>query len=292
MDAPNPSATPTFASRTPLRIGAIGLKVRDLARLTGFYRDVLGLAVLEHGDDRATLGTGGVPLVELEFRPDAKPDDPRTAGLYHTAFLMPTRGDLARWVLHVARNKVPLTGASDHAVSEAFYLDDPEGNGVEVYCDRPPETWQWTGDDLKITTDPLDIDDILREVPPTAPYAGAPDGMRIGHVHLRVGDVARAETFYRDALGLDVTRRRHGASFMSSGRYHHHLAGNVWHSAGAGRRDKSRAGLSWFAFEAADAAAFNAAQTRLAQAGIELRATPTGVEADDPWGTRMRITRA
>src|SRR5262245_14076671 len=116
MDAPNPSATPTFASRTPLHIGAIGLKVRDLPRLTGFYRDALGLAVLEQGADRATLGAGGVPLVELEHRPDAKPDDARTAGLYHTAFLMPTRADLARWVLHVARNKVPLTGASDHAV--------------------------------------------------------------------------------------------------------------------------------------------------------------------------------
>jgi catechol 2,3-dioxygenase len=292
MDAPNPSATPTFASRTPLHIGAIGLKVRDLAHLTGFYRDALGLAVLEHGNDRATLGAGGVPLVELEHQPDAKPDDPRTAGLYHTAFLMPTRADLARWILHVARNKVPLTGASDHAVSEAFYLDDPEGNGIEVYSDRPSETWEWTGNDLKITTDPLDIDDILREVPPTAAYPGAPDGLRIGHVHLRVGDVARAETFYRDALGLDVTRRRHGASFMSSGRYHHHLAGNVWHSAGAGRRDESRAGLSWFAFDAADAAGFDAAKTRLGLAGIELSATPTGIEAEDPWGTRMRVTRA
>src|SRR5215831_5077604 len=120
MDAPNPSATPTFASRTPLHIGAIGLKVRDLDRLTGFYRDVLGLAVLDRDKD-------------------------------HTALLMPTRTDLARWLLHVARRKVPLTGASDHAVSEAFYLDDPEGNGVEVYCDRPAETWEWTGPDLKIT---------------------------------------------------------------------------------------------------------------------------------------------
>src|SRR4051794_37817927 len=135
MDAPNPSATPTFANRTPLHIGALGLTVRDLGRLTEFYHGVLGFSVLERGNDRATLGAGGVPLIELEHRPDAKPDDPRSAGLYHTAFLMPTRADLARWILHVARNKVPLTGASDHAVSEAFYLDDPEGNGVEVYSD-------------------------------------------------------------------------------------------------------------------------------------------------------------
>jgi catechol 2,3-dioxygenase len=291
MDAPNPSATPTFASRTPLHVGAVGLKVRDLARLTDFYGDVLGLAVLDRGKDSAVLGAGDVPLLHLEHRPDAKPDDPRTAGLYHTAFLMPTRGDLARWILHVARNKVPLTGASDHAVSEAFYLDDPEGNGIEVYRDRAAETWQWTSGDLKMTTDPLDIEDIVREVSPDTDYPGAPGGLRIGHVHLRVGDVARAETFYRDALGLDVTRRRHGATFMSSGRYHHHIAGNVWHSAGAGQRDESRAGLSWLSLEAADATAFDAAQARLARAGVALAPIPAGVEAADPWGTRLRITR-
>jgi catechol 2,3-dioxygenase len=292
MDAPNPSATPTFASRTPLHVGAIGLKVRDLDRLTHFYRDVLGLSVLDRRKDGATLGAGGAVLVELEHRPDAKPDDSREAGLYHTAFLMPTRADLARWILHVARNKTPLTGASDHAVSEAFYLDDPEGNGVEVYSDRPVESWQWTGNDLRITTDPLDIDDILREVPPTAEFPGAPGGFRIGHVHLRVGEVARAESFYRDALGLEVTRRRQGASFLSSGRYHHHIAGNVWHSGGAGPRDPNRAGLSWVALEANDAAAVDAAKAKLTQAGVSLKDTSQGIETADPWGTRLRITRA
>jgi catechol 2,3-dioxygenase len=291
MDAPNPSATPTFASRTPLHIGAVALKVRDLDRLAAFYRDAIGLAVLDQSKDSALLGAGGVPFVHLEYSPNAKPDDTREAGLYHTAFLMPTRADLARWILHVARNRVQLTGASDHAVSEAFYLDDPEGNGIEVYYDRPAETWQWTGNDLRITTDPLDIDDILREVAPTAGFAGAPDGMRIGHVHLRVGDVGRAETFYRDALGLEVTRRRHGASFLSSGRYHHHIAGNVWHSAGAAVRDDNRAGLSWLALEAADAAAFDQASARLAQAGHQLVPVANGVETTDPWGARIRITR-
>jgi catechol 2,3-dioxygenase len=292
MDAPNPSAMPTFASRTPLHIGAVGLTVRDLDRLTAFYRDALGLSVLGDSENGATLGAGGVPFVHLEHRPGAKPDDQRAAGLYHTAFLMPTRSDLARWILHVARKKVALTGASDHAVSEAFYLDDPEGNGIEVYYDRPPESWQWTGSDLKITTDPLDIDDILREVPATADYVGAPDGLRIGHVHLRVGDVARAEAFYRDAIGLDVTRRRHGASFMSSGRYHHHIAANVWHSAGAGERDPDRAGLSWLALEAAGGDALANTKERLTKAGIALAEGPTGIEAADPWGTRLRLVPA
>jgi catechol 2,3-dioxygenase len=291
MDAPNPSATPTFASRTPLHVGAVALKVHDLDRIAAFYRDVLGLAVLDRGKVGAILGAGGVPLVHLAHDADAKPDDTREAGLYHTAFLMPTRADLARWILHVARNKTPLTGASDHAVSEAFYLDDPEGNGVEVYSDRPAESWQWTANDLKMTTDPLDVDDILREVPPTATFDGAPDGLRIGHVHLRVGDVARAEQFYRDALGLDVTRRRHGASFLSSGRYHHHIAGNVWHSAGANARDQKRAGLSWLALEASDPDAFDRVERRLAEAGAKAAPVDGGIEVADPWGTRVRITR-
>jgi catechol 2,3-dioxygenase len=288
MDAPNPSATPTFASRTPLHIGAVALAVRDLDRLAAFYHDVIGFAVLDRGTATATLGAGGVPIVHLTHRPDAKPDDPREAGLYHTAFLMPTRADLARWILHVARSRVPLTGASDHAVSEAFYLDDPEGNGIEVYSDRPAESWQWTGSDLRITTDPLDVEDIVGEVSSNATYPGAPDGLRIGHVHLRVGDVARAEAFYRDVVGLEVTRRRHGASFMSSGRYHHHIAGNVWHSAGAGMRDGERAGLAWFSFET-DADALDAVKARLGQAASAL--SPTSIETADPWGTRLRFVR-
>jgi catechol 2,3-dioxygenase len=292
MDAPNPSALPTFANRTPLHIGAIGLAVRNLEGLTAFYRDALGLAVLDRSETGATLGAGGVPFVHLEHRPDAKPDDQREAGLYHTAFLMPTRPDLARWVRHVARTRVSLTGASDHAVSEAFYLDDPEGNGIEVYYDRPAGTWEWTGSNLKITTDPLDIDDILHETPATAGYPGAPDGMRIGHVHLRVGDVARAEAFYRDGLGLDVTRRRHGASFMSSGRYHHHIASNVWHSAGARQRDPQRGGLSWLAFETADGSAFAEAKDNLTKAGIPLAESSNSLTTTDPWGTQLRIVRA
>ncbi len=143
MDAPHPSATPTFASRTPLHIGAIGLVARDLDRLTNFYRDLLGLTVLERTARLSRLGVGDTMLIEIEHRPNAKPDDPAQAGLYHTAFLMPTRQDHARWITHIAKARVPISGASDHGVSEAFYLDDPEGNGIEVYNDRPRERWNW-----------------------------------------------------------------------------------------------------------------------------------------------------
>lgn len=289
MDAPTPSATPTFASRTPVRIGAVVLVARDLARLTAYYRDMLGLSVLAQHEDVASLGVAGHVLLKLEHRSDALPDDNREAGLYHTAFLMPTREDLARWILHMARNKLPITGASDHGVSEAIYLDDPEGNGIEVYCDRPPETWDWSGDQIRMVTDPLDIEAIVRNVPVDAPYPAAPSGLRIGHVHLRVGDVGRAETFYRDVLGLEVTRRRHGATFMSTGRYHHHIAGNVWHSAGAGPRNPQRAGLAWVELEAGDDAVFAKLATTLEGTGQTIAGT---IETEDPWGTRIRIVRA
>jgi catechol 2,3-dioxygenase len=293
MDAPNLSAIPTAASRTPVHIGAVGMIARDLDRLAAYYRDLLGLSVQERTPETAILGVDGVPLLELTHKPDALPDDPREAGLYHTAFLMPTRADLARWILHVSKNRVPVTGASDHDVSEAIYLDDPEGNGVEVYSDRPSERWRRDGQIIFQKTDPLDIDAIIREVDPaTATYAGAPGGLRIGHIHLRVGDTAKAEEFYCGALGLDVTRRRTGATFISSGRYHHHVGANVWHSNGAGLRSGKRSGLDWFTMEVVDQETLDGLKRRLGAAGIAVVAFPGGFAARDPWGTRIRFAIA
>jgi catechol 2,3-dioxygenase len=293
MDAPNPSATPTFAHRTPLRIGAVGLIARDLDLLTSYYTQLLRLTVMARTDRMARLGTGGVTLLEIEHRPDAKPDDPSQAGLYHTAFLMPTRADLARWILHVAKARVPVTGASDHDVSEAIYLDDPEGNGVEVYADRPREKWRCEGPTIFQKTDPLDVDAIIREIDPaTASYPHAPEGLRVGHIHLRVGDTAKAEDFYCGGFGMEVTRRRRGATFISSGGYHHHVGANVWHSDRAGRRDADRAGLAWFTIEAGNAEAFEAAKAGLTAAGAPVSVIDGGVETADPWGTRVRLVTA
>jgi catechol 2,3-dioxygenase len=197
------------------------MMVRNLDCVTAYYRDMLGLTVQGHTRQVAVLGVGGVALLELVHRPDALPDDPREAGLYHTAFLMPTRADLARWILHAAKARVPFIGASDHDVSEAIYLDDPEGNGVEVYSDRPREKWRRDGKLIFQKTDPLDIDAIIREIDPaTATYPSAPEGLRVGHIHLRVGNVARAEAFY--CIGWDI----HCAYLMSAfgGKAHMMLA--------------------------------------------------------------------
>jgi catechol 2,3-dioxygenase len=290
MDATNPSATPTFASRTPLHIGAIGLIARDLDHLTDFYRDLLGLTVIERDARIARLGIAGRTLIEIEHQPDALPDDPAKAGLYHTAFLMPTRQDHARWITHIARNRVPVTGASDHGVSEAIYLDDPEGNGIEVYNDRPRERWTWEND--LVVMQPLDVQAILHEIDTgKSDYPAAPEGLRVGHIHLRVGSVEKAEHFYRGVIGLDLTRRRGGATFMSSGGYHHHVGANVWHSDGAGIRDQNRAGLGWFSVESTGEA-YEGLIARMNAAGSPFSLSAEGIETADPWGTRIRLVRA
>jgi catechol 2,3-dioxygenase len=289
MDAPNPSSQVTYANRTPLRIGSVGLKARDLSRLTDFYNQALGLQVVDRDSKTARLGAGGVTLLELEAAPSATPDDPRTAGLYHTAFLQPTRADLGRWLVHAARNRVALSGASDHLVSEAIYLDDPEGNGIEVYRDRMPDEWRWNGDRIQMATDRLNLDNLAAEAGTTS-YAGAPAGLRIGHIHLRVGDLGVTQRFYCDTVGLNPTAGRGGALFMSSGRYHHHVGSNTWHSAGAGKRDDDRAGLSWFAIEAADSKELDATLARLKDANVPLASSAHGPEVRDPFGTRVRFS--
>ncbi|CCD92421.1 conserved exported hypothetical protein [Bradyrhizobium sp. ORS 375] len=286
------SAGPTFASRTPIRIGMVTLRVNDADKVAAFYRDVIGLSVLQRTETTVRLGAGGVPLVELEPRPDASRESPRAAGLFHTAFLMPTRKDLARWLVHVARNRTPLTGFADHNVSEAVYLDDPEGNGVEVYADRAPELWQWRDGSVRMGTEQLDIDDLVALTDTrTSNYAAAPDGLRIGHVHLKVGDIGQASSFYTGLIGLNPTRTIDRAAFLSSGRYHHHIGANTWRSAGAGRRDEGATGLSWFSFEVNSEDVVAAQEARLRQAGAGVTALSNGLETADPWGTKVRLIR-
>src|SRR6266702_4598696 len=284
---------PTFASRTPMRVGMVTMRVRNVDLVTDFYRDVIGLTVMERSATGALLGAGGVGLLALEAHPQAATESRKAAGLYHTAFLMPTRKDLARWLVHVAINRVPLSGFADHRVSESVYLDDPEGNGIEVYADRDPSLWQWSEGTVTMATDQLDIDNLVALTnTQVSDYAHAPDGLRIGHVHLRVGDLAKADGFYRGTLGFDPTRARNGAAFLSSGRYHHHLGLNVWQSAGAGRRDDAAIGLAWFSLEIEKADLFAAREERLRQTGVEVVAVANGLEAVDPWGTRVRLIKA
>ncbi|MCA6115448.1 VOC family protein [Bradyrhizobium sp. WSM 1738] len=286
------SGGPTFANQTPMRVGMVTLRVRNLDLVADYYRDTIGLIVMQRTATGARLGAGGVPLLDLTLRAGAAAEARNAAGLYHTAFLMPTRKDLARWLVHAATNKVPLSGFADHLVSESVYLDDPEGNGIEVYADRAPESWKWDGGTVAMATDPLDFDNLLALTNPRiSNYAGAPEGLRIGHMHLRVGDLEQASRFYGGVIGFDPTRKRTGAAFLSSGRYHHHLGINVWQSAGASRRDDAATGLAWFSLEIASQDIVQAQEQRLLQAGAPAAAINNGIETSDPWGTKVRLIK-
>ena len=265
-----------------LRIGGVALAVRDLGRVAAFYRDVIGLEIIAQEGDAVRLGAGSTAFLDLLHRPDALPDDPAAAGLFHTAFLLPSRADLGRWLVHFGALGGRLDGAADHLVSEAVYLHDPEGNGIEMYADRPRAAWRWQGTGrVEMANRPLDTPGLLRAA--DTPWAGAPPGTRVGHVHLRVGGVEEAVRFYGGALGLDLTAGWDKAAFLSSGGYHHHIAANTWHSAGAGRRDPARAGLLSVTLDIADGPAGASIARRVGTADRSLH---------DPWGTVLTLRAA
>ncbi|MDP3896721.1 MAG: VOC family protein [Mesorhizobium sp.] len=260
-----------FAATTPTHIGRIGLVARDASTLAKYYREVVGLDEIANAGGHITLGVGGRPLLEIEQSAAVRPDDPRSAGLYHTAFLLPSRADLGRWIKHAIDKRIPVDGASDHLVSEALYLTDPEGNGVEIYADRPRSTWTWDGKSVRMATAQLDVPGILGSVPAgDAGWTGAPDQSLIGHVHLRVGNARDAEAWWTGEVGFDTVLNFGGqAVFLSTGGYHHHIGANSWQSAGAGPRDKDRTGLQW----------------------VELLSRGPVAEKrfTDPWGTEVRV---
>src|SRR4051812_30411577 len=230
------AAGPATASQLPdgTRLGAVHLTVSDLARSLAYYDDAVGLRVLERDERHATLGTRETALLELVEEPGARPAAGFT-GLYHFALLVPRRPDLAGWLAHAARDRVSLVGLSDHFVSEALYLSDPDGHGIEIYWDRPREHWEGQVA-ARMTTLALGVDSLLGELddPRSAPFDGLPAGTVIGHVHLKVAEIPAAVAFYRDALGFGLMAElgRH-AAFLGAGGYHHHIGANTWESRGA-----------------------------------------------------------
>ena len=271
-----------------MRIGKVALKVRDLDAVSSFYRRVLGLAEIARDDRTVTLGAGRAPLLVLEAVPGLDIDGRRQAGLFHTAFLMPTRADLGRWLAHVVGERIPLQGASDHIVSEALYLADPEGNGIEVYADRPMTRWHGPDGRIRMSTDPLDAQDLIAAGAGGA-WTGFPEEGVIGHVHLRVGDTAAADRFYRDVLGFDIAADYPGASFYGSGGYHHQLAGNIWNSRGAARRPEGMAGLESVEIVVRDEADIRAIAARAESAGLEPARDDQGMVLRDPWGIAITL---
>ena len=268
------------------RMGAVELTVADLDRSLGYWQRQVGLDVRARENGRAELGTDET-VVTLVEQPGAEPADGFT-GLYHVALLVPDRPSLARWLAHAARDRVALTGLSDHDVSEAIYMRDPDHHGIEIYADRPRERWQGQVAQ-RMTTIPLDVDDLLGELddPAAEPFDGLPEGTRVGHVHLRVADVDETVRFYRDVLGFDLMAQLGpAAAFLAAGGYHHHLGANTWQSRGAPYAPEDRARVTRTTIIVPDDAAVDAA------AALEGAArTAEGVVLHDPAGNPLLVTR-
>lgn len=280
----------------------VSLDVADLDAMTTFYRDVLLLQVLSEGNGEVGLGRAGRELVRLRHRPGLPRGERRSAGLFHTALLHPDQVSLATVLASVAAQAPELyTGSGDHLVSQAFYLDDPEGNGVELYVDRPRSQWHWR--DGRVAMDTLWLDpnaflgehltDGARDYLETAPeHRPALDGGQVvGHVHLKVGQSDVAREFYADTLGFEVTAELPGALFVSAGGYHHHMAMNTWTSQGVGLRAPAL-GLGRVSIEVPDADAVDAAAGRLRSRGVPVRYDGGSLEAADPWGNLVQVATA
>lgn len=289
----NPTPEPANAgsdsvlAKAPYRIGTVTLVAHDASALARFYQDVIGLAPVSRDAGTVRLGVGDTVLLTLRQDPAARPWTPREAGLFHTAFLLPSRGDLGAWLLHAGKLGITLTGAADHLVSEAVYLDDPEGNGIEIYVDRPDDAWIWASNGTVVMrNDRLDRAGIVAAA--TGPWDGMPAGGSVGHVHLQVGDLDAAEGFYTGLLGFDVMCRYPGALFLGAGGYHHQLAGNVWNSRGAPARAGGTTGLAEVELRV-EARTLAAARTRWRDGGLPLVEDGDTLLVADPWGTRLRL---
>jgi catechol 2,3-dioxygenase len=277
-------------------MGTVTLTVSDMSRSRVFYERVLGLRSYERPDGSVAFGpTEANALVELWADSSAPPLDRRRTGLYHLAILVPSRLDLALALVRLIQTRWPLDGASDHLVSEALYLSDPDGNGIEIYRDRPRADWRYANGQLEMATLPLDLDDLMRELDATdGIQVHAPSGTRIGHVHLQVAGLDEAERFYSGVLGFDVVVRGYpGALFVSAGGYHHHVGLNTWHSAGAPTPDPGAIGLRSFAVALPNLAELERVRDRLSAAGIEAQALPAGgFSVRDPSGNLVVLRSA
>jgi catechol 2,3-dioxygenase len=274
-------------------MGAVRLNVADLDRARRFYEQAIGLRAFDSTADLVRLGTDpGRTVVELAARPDAPRRPSGTTGLFHLAILVPSRAELARTLRRVMDAGWRLTGASDHLVSEALYLRDPEGNGIEIYRDRPREQWRYADGQLQMDSLPLDLDGVLGELQAEdTGVDGLPTETWIGHVHLNVAELSASEDFYAGPLGFEVTVRGYpGALFFAAGGYHHHVGANTWAGEGAAPPPPGSLGLSWFEIAFPGAEHVEQAGHRLQAAGSEVQEDGETLQVADPSGNRILLT--
>lgn len=267
------------------RLGAVELTVTDLDRSVSFYEDAIGLRTHRREDGRAALGAGGEDLLVLVENPDARPSG-RHAGLYHFALLHPSRQELARAAARLARTRTPIQGASDHGISEAIYLLDPEGNGIELAADRPKEQWP----DLSVMgggPDPLDLSALVESVADEEPQESVDPDTIVGHIHLHVGDLQESTRFYVKVVGLEVMTHLPSAVFVAAGGYHHHVGFNTWRGPGVPPAPDGTVGLRHFTVVLRDDAELGALRERARAADAEVEDTPEGAVLRDPSGNAL-----
>ncbi len=272
------------------RMGAVELTVTDLDRSVSFYEDAIGLATHRREDGRAALGAGGEGLLVLVEDPDARAAG-RHAGLYHFALLHPSREELARAASRLARTRTPIQGASDHGISEAIYLPDPDGNGIELAADRPKEEWP----DLSVMSEgpaPLDLNALLESVADEDPQASVDPNTTIGHIHLHVGDLEESTPFYVDVVGFDVMTHLPSAVFVAAGGYHHHVGFNTWRGPGVPPAPDGTVGLRHFTVVLDDEGELDALRGRAQAAGVEVEDAADGSFLRDPSGNALLVRTA
>ncbi len=272
-------------------IGAASLRVSDLSRSLDFYTRLVGLQPLVQTADSAVLGAAGRPVLSLSEVKGAPPQPAGTTGLYHVAILFPDRPSLARKIAQIAAINYPL-GYADHLVSEAFYLSDPDGNGLELYRDRPRAEWRWEDGQVQMANAPIDFRSFYAEVSPDDPQLAdpaVPEGTRVGHMHLRVADLPTAQAFYLEGLGFDLTCRYPGALFVSAGGYHHHLGLNIWESRSGPPAPETSAGLQSFSLVLPDQAELERVCRQVEAFGTPIEQAGEAVFLHDPFHNRIQL---
>ncbi|SNT38914.1 catechol 2,3-dioxygenase [Bacillus sp. OK838] len=268
-------------------VGEVSINVLDLKNAITFYQDIIGLQVLKKTERQAVLTTDGkTPLLTLEQPADVIPKEGRKTGLYHFALLLPTRADLSIFLRHLLQTKYPF-GAADHEVSEALYITDPDGNGIEVYSDRPSTDWRWADGEVAMGTDPLDGNDLLEES--SGEWSALPPGTLMGHIHLHVSDLRKTEEFYMQGLGFTVVNRYGGALFTSTGGYHHHIGLNTWNGVGAPAPKENSVGLNWYTLVFADEDARNKVREQLKEIGAVVTEKEEFFSVTDPSGNEIHL---
>lgn len=280
-----------FHEKPVTYVGEVGLKVIDLKGMIQFYTETIGFELLAESEIEASLGTNGKTLLKLETFDGMTPKEQRFAGLYHYAILLPSRKELGKILIHLHNQGIRL-GSSDHLVSEALYLSDPEGNGIEIYRDREPEEWDWEGNHVKMAVDPLDAQGVIGAAQDSGEvWSGMPAETVMGHIHLHVSHLVDAQKFYVDGLGFEVLTEMGGqALFLGDQKYHHHIGLNVWNGIGIPALPEKTAGLHYYTLILEDEAKRQGLIERLRNQGVAINEHAAYIEVKDPAGNAIRLT--